>query len=680
VLGFLFLVSRIRIVFIFCIALLFCRESFAQDTLAGHAVERDSLRLYRIGTVEVLGDRSLTQPIHTTTARTETADHLSALTATTSLALAAKALSSSLEIRRYGTPGSVSFTSFRGLPPEYTTVYRDGIRVTNDQNSLTDFARIGLHSVATIELLPSESAMELGGDAIGASLNLVTKMPTRSGISIGSAVTSYDDLKGFVEQEYFANANLAIGDDLKIGIAGAADNSLGRFPFYQSSTGTTVYRSNNDGTLRDLNLTGAYTLSGQSQLSLVAQFTKAERGVPGAATIDYVGASSPNARQADEDLYSALQFNTLLGLTGRWNLHVGYQSQFETYIDPRIPISDHYLNRIYQIGSRYTTALSPILSMHSGVEYTRSYLFSNENSFSKMDSAIARDHAEIFLGGKLLPWDGLQTAIAVRTEVVSHEPTRVLPQASVDYTLLPGVLSIGGSYALTYHAPTFNALYWRGYGNPNVHPEHGTNAEATVKWTPAPIIGILTGMRVTGFAAAIDDEIIWQPGASGNFSPVNIQKVLSRGVEMEWTAAGKITDELSFSVREAYTILSSLNKTQDTDIFNKEIPYSTPTASVFTGELHWKERLAFAVLMNYRGHRFGDAGNLPTDRLPPITTIDLTASLLELLITSTTTATFRIGIENITNEQYSEVPNFPLPGRTVRASMTLELFKQENSN
>src|SRR5207247_1634092 len=71
---------------------------------------------------------------------------------------AARLLSSSLAIREQSSLGYVTLMRYRGLPSEHTIVYRDGIRITNEQNSLTDFGWLDAAGIYSISLVPSVTA------------------------------------------------------------------------------------------------------------------------------------------------------------------------------------------------------------------------------------------------------------------------------------------------------------------------------------------------------------------------------------------------------------------------------------------------------------------------------------------------------------------------------------------
>src|SRR5207249_5237566 len=90
------------------------------------------------------------------------------------LADPAKLLTPSLAVREQGGLGQLALMRYRGLPSEYVIVYRDGVRITNEQNSLTDLGWLDPAGVSSMELIPAITSITLGGEAIGAAINIAS--------------------------------------------------------------------------------------------------------------------------------------------------------------------------------------------------------------------------------------------------------------------------------------------------------------------------------------------------------------------------------------------------------------------------------------------------------------------------------------------------------------------------
>lgn len=79
-----------------------------------------------------------------------------------------------------------------------------------------------------------------------------------------------------------------------------------------------------------------------------------------------------------------------------------------------------------------------------------------------------------------------------------------------------------------FKAPSFNELYFPGFSNAALKPENSTSIETALRWS-----GNTASFGVTTYENRIDDLI----GFDANFSPVNVDETLIRGIELTGAAA-----------------------------------------------------------------------------------------------------------------------------------------------
>jgi outer membrane cobalamin receptor len=646
----------------------------------GRAQKNDSLRTYHSAPIIVTAADSI-GIVQGRFGKSITTAQLSRLTADPILSQSLPLLSSTIDVRSYSSLGGVAFLSIHGMPPEYTIVYRDGIRTTNDQNSLSDLGRASNYALERISILSAPAATILGGDAIGAAIVLESRHAEVTRFELGTSALAYQTSRQPSEIDADVKADLRLDSSYAIAITASNQHSDGAFPFLQS-TGQIQKRENNDATVRDYSLTADYlpspsasTIANSTRLSLLLDYTLAERGAPGAATVDYRGASSFDARQADEDLFAALKFSEPFEDGIGLDASVAYQSQFETYNDPHIlpqglPIADHYLNRIESATLHYWEAFSPTVTVHLGGDASENALFSNENYTAANDSLISRDHASLFGALDLHPVDALDAVLSLRGEWNGLLATKALPQISITYHPLEWLES-GAAYSIGYHAPTLNELYWKVGGNRDLHEERAQSSEAYVKITTHPLEGVSVSVGASYFYSDFEDQILWEPRADGIFAPINILNSRNQGSELTGRLRVAVTKDLALDVSESYTLLSAKNKTPDPTVFDREIPFSSPTSSVFTALLTHSSIGALAFTAHYRGHRYTDLGNTTSGKLQPFQTLDVVASSNPLLILDQVFITLQLAVRNLGDAQYVEQPYYPLPGRNVRLSINL---------
>jgi outer membrane cobalamin receptor len=609
--------------------------------------------------------------IHPSDIQTQTSVQLAQQSGANRLAEAIPIIHPSLDVRNYGALGGVSFASFRGLPAEYTSVYWEGIKITNSQNSLSDLALIDLNSIQTIGVVSAANAQLISGDIGGVGILLNTDSYHQPlGIDISTSSSSFDDLSTFGENQMSIKGKAKLMDSLSFS-GGITDGySNGAFPFFQPTTGNIVRRENNAAHLFNANAGADYIIDDAASIKAFSFFTRADRGAPGAVTIDNRGASDFNAHQFDEDFLGALSIKDQPKPFFGYTVTLGYQSQYETYDLPSFSVADKYLNRIYSFVLKSKTNISTSSDLFAGIDYAKNALFSNENSASKSDTGINREAYSAYLAYTYRFTDNFDATGSLREELQSDiNKLQTLPGISLYYTELHTLLQLQASYGNIYHAPTFNELYWRVGGNQNLVPETGTSAEISGS-IPVFLSQLLTGnIKITAYHSDMNNQIIWQPSSNNIWTPSNVKSSRSQGIEATAELRYFFAQKYSVLLHEAINRGEATNRSSDSSYFGKELPYSTPLRSFFLVEFGHASIGSLSFSLLYRWHRYTDFYNNESTRLPAVAKLDLILSSVPIHIADVGSAALRLSLLNFTNTQYDEIPNYPLPGRTIRFSL-----------
>jgi len=654
---------RIAAVFILIAFSYVCARAQTVDTssvpetirhLPGKAVEITAQRPAGLATVDARGAEIKPATVLTR----ETGSHLASD--------ALRAMSSSLDIRRYGSLGSIALPSFRGLPAEYTTVYRDGILLTNEQLGETDLGQLTLHGISRVELIPASTAILLGGDVIGAAIDLISEFHDSDKLTLASEQTTYDGSSGIPTQSYYATASLNPLPSLRILAGGSLDESTGAFPFFQDSTHPNVLRSNNDAALRNANIAALWRPTEHTALRFIGNYFYADRGSPGGISTEGVGASLPFARQTDAQTFGALKADHNDGPLG-WSLSTSFQRQFESYRDPSYNTFDSAWNTMFEASARGSYTITQTLEAFAGAEAEQTTLTGNTNKAPNGDSAIARERTSAYVAAKFLPLENLNIAGSLRFENISDlSLNEFLPQTSVDFTPFRD-FTIGAAYSRIFHAPTLNDLYWAQGGNAALKPEHGENWQAYMSYGPEWRFAT-TRMSATAFLTTVRNEIIWLPYLGQEYAPINIGQVDSKGIEVQADAELPLDARTSIHAEESYTWLAARNSTPGDENYGNEVPYSSPTRSLFIAEIERVGLGTLSLLVRYRGHEFSEPSNDPHRMLEPVTTYDVTLATREFALDHIG-AKLIFSIADVTDQHYEEVLNYPLPSRTYHFSI-----------
>ena len=240
------------------------------------------------------------------------------------------------------------------------------------------------------------------------------------------------------------------------------------------------------------------------------------------------------------------------------------------------------------------------------------------------------------------------------------------------------------SISSNYRTPTLNELYFTPGGNKNLKPEISRNLEGGLEHTINKQQYLLQ-TRSTFFTRDVKNWIVWYGGAI--LTPHNIQKVWSRGLEIDATFSYKlgvekqhpdmlikeiqIVDKMQSSNRKQATTLKfqllyayTLSTTKESLITNdysigKQIPY-VPRYQFKLNVGLSKDNFEFNYLYAYTGYRFVTTDE--SEYLMPYNTHNLFATY-HWNIRNKHHVTSNLKVNNILNKSYESIVGRIMPGR-----------------
>lgn len=199
------------------------------------------------------------------------------------------------------------------------------------------------------------------------------------------------------------------------------------------------------------------------------------------------------------------------------------------------------------------------------------------------------------------------------------------------------------SYGTAFKAPSFNQLFFPGFGNPALRPERSTSAEVGARFdTP------LGDFSLAAFQTEIENLIIFDPVT---FFPENVSRARIRGVEL-----GHSLRLGPWRVDATLDLIDPENRSAGTDRGNVLPRRAQQT---FRFEVHRElGHLRFGARLIAEGRRFDDIAN--QQRLDGYATVDL---LGEYVIDRDWRLQLRL--ENLMDRDYQTAASFNQPGRSV---------------
>ncbi|HUL47829.1 MAG TPA: TonB-dependent receptor [Steroidobacteraceae bacterium] len=491
-----------------------------------------------------------------------------------------------INIDNSGGLGQQSSVFIRGADSDHTLLLIDGVRVGSATLGIAPFEIIPLEQIDHIEVVRGPRSTLYGSDAVGGVIQIFTRQADEPGATLGgSAMTgSYDTheftgyLAGRGSQAWGSiSGNVlttqGIAACLPSAFAGCFDPAAPQVPDgHQNRSGS---------------LSAGARLSDLTTVSADVLYTHGWTAFDGDGFDDRL--------DFQEKVFTA-HLDQALG--GSWHLRLmaGRDEDDERdFLDPT-PVGTFDTVRD-SFSVQADGKLSAALRLISGVDYEDVHIDSNtpfDVTSRTTRAAFAELHAD--LGG----WSALAGARFEDNEQFGDHWTENLGLArklgeGVRFTL---------TWGTAFRAPTFDELYFPGFGNPDLKPETSQSWETGLDGGQGALRWSLHAYQTT-----IDDEISIDPLT---FLPVNINRSRIRGVELQgdwhgadWVVGGQLTglEPLNVSPGPEYDDLLPRRAQQNASITLRRLVHTGSSASADG---------SFAVVARWEGRRYDDlADTLP---------------------------------------------------------------------
>lgn len=380
----------------------------------------------------------------------------------------------SMQVNQSGSPGTITDVSIRGSTPAQTLVMIDGVAVNDAATGSFDVSRLTTDDLNRIEVVRGSGGALYGSQAIGGVINLITDegsgTPKFSLLSLGGNRASEDQALTFG------------GAQGKLGYSGAVS--------YYSTSGYRIRNDNSD------NLSGAlrldYHLDEKTVLRGFARYTRANVSLANFSIYSGI-ANNPNAHQRNEFMLYKGEIDRTFGEHLTTSVS-GYFVRDELRLNAlpfleqtRVPFgslnseTDHVPDETRGANLEAVYAWTPKLRTLAGFDFKDRWVHSQSDltffaphtapsQFLSEFNARRQEYAGYVEQEMHLLNDHLIGTGGFRVDGNSQFGMEVSPAWSVAIPLWYGV-ALRGSYSEGFRAPSFDELYFPGFGNPELHPE-----------------------------------------------------------------------------------------------------------------------------------------------------------------------------------------------------------------
>lgn len=532
-----------------------------------------------------------------------------------------------IEFAATGGLGKTSSIFIRGMDSRHTLLLIDGVRVGSATLGTPSLDNLPLAAIERIEIVRGPLSALYGSDAVGGVIQIFTRRGTQglvpnAQVTVGSehytqaavgAAFGQGAVDGAVQLQNTRTRGLSAtnenalwgnynpdadgfeqrGGSLRLGwqiardwrVEGLALESYG-INHYDDGAGPVDTRARLRNSLQSIEAKGRFNEVWSSKLAVARSMD----------SVDTLASADPYAE------LGAIQ-------TVQWQTN--WENSFKTPWGTAIALLERTNQQVSKPGDAYTVSDRDITSAALG--------FNGRYAGHTWQAAVRRDHNSQF---------GNQTTGA----------------AGWGYEVLPG-LRAAASYGTSFVAPSFNQLYWPGYGSPDLQPETGRQGELSLRWTVGD-----HSLRAAWFDNRIDNFITSGP------TPTNVPRARVDG----WT--------FSYDGQfDALRLAASL------DLID---PRNITPGSGYDKQLARRARQAFKLMADWQvgewtlgsqfsaySHRYDDAAN--TRRLAGYGVLDLRADWHF-------TRDWSVGgrLNNVTNRDYETAWGYNQPGRQVFAVLS----------
>ncbi|MGH7740792.1 MAG: TonB-dependent receptor [Candidatus Eiseniibacteriota bacterium] len=587
-----------------------------------------------------------------------------------------------VHIEQYGGLGAFSTVSLRGSPPGQVSVYLDGAPLTSAAHGVVNLADLPVTAIDHVEVYRGFAPVSLGPSTPGGAINLVTA-PAAGLSDLHLAHGSYDTWEGR------ASAGGARGAFSGL-LHGGIQSSAGDFT-YLNNHGTPQNPNDDFEQTRLNNRFDAATALGKLHWTprsdlhagLSEDFFRKAQGLPGLGAIPAMNARLAFSRSITQLDLSRDARGAMPSATVGANLQ-RERSQFRDDGGPlglgELRLGRH--NTDDRFGAEHVNAElrwsempgALALSASGSVGEQRATLVDPEDGYP--DPPESR-RGEAGMAGSVefhpdrLPvllhaacrWDRFDDQLhanGVASSQIAIDRVSWLDSPQLGARIqAPAGLELRANWGRAERAPDFLELFGNQgsvTGNPRLVPERAENADAGVSWT-APAASHAAALEAAVFQSRVDDLILYWANSPNTTHADNVSSALIRGLEVSGRARPLTRVSLSASAT-----WQTATDTGPVKAWNgKRLP-QRPEREVYA-RADWTPRL---VRLSADAHLIGDnyRDRYNAQHVPSRT---LVGGSISLPLGGGVRATFEA--KNLGDERAEDVAGYPLPGRTLFASL-----------
>jgi vitamin B12 transporter len=666
----------------------FCKL-FAQSTDTNKTASKDTLKKHSLQEVAIRANRLSSRNISATPVQVLKGAELEKLN---SLSVAdAIRFFSGVQLKDYGGVGGLKTINVRSLGANHVAVFYDGVEFGNSQNGQVDLGKFSLDNIEEIALYNAQKStifQPAKGFSAGSSIYLTTKQPvfdpgSRSNGKVSFKTGSFGLLNPSLFWQY------KLSDNVYSTISTEITHADGHYKFRSTDGGydTSAVRQNADISAQRIEAGLNGKLKDSSTWNVKGYLYNSDRGLPSAAVRHHFESLQ---REWDRNIFFQASYNKDFGKNYSITLNGKYTNDFTRYLDPERTIvvngisgfadDKYYEHELYfSFANRYH--INSFWDVALSTDYQRNTLTASENDSAQYrfvnpvrnqlltvlatDVHFKRFNAQVSLLGTFVN-DTVDTLTAAGRKT-KYTPAVLLSwQPTADQGL-----RIRSFYKDIFRLPTFNDLYFTFIGNSYLKPEFTKQYDLGITYNRSfkKQALIYFAIQTDAYYNQVTDKIVAIPGQNlARWTMYNLGTVHIKGLEINAQATWQLPLDIILNTGISYTYQKAVDLSDAANSnYNQQIPYTPVNSGSVIVSADW-HKLSFNYSYVYTGERYDEGDNIPANYVRPWYTHDAGFSYTtkydkhKLKITAE--------INNLLNQTYEVITNFPMPGRNYRFTIS----------
>ena len=597
---------------------------------------------------------------------------------------------SGVQLKDYGGIGGIKTVNIRSMGTNHVGVFYNGIQLGNAQNGQVDLGRYSLDNIEEISLYNGQKSniFQSAKDfASSSAIYIYTKRPTFApGKNYQVMVQMKTGSFGLANPSVVWNQRLS--DNVTMSANAEYTYANGKYKFHYRrlqlngdvAYDTTATRQNGDVEAVRAEL-GVYGRLRDGRWNINGYFYTSQRGIPGAIVNNVFRRGE---RQWDKSAFGQGAFEKKFSNVYSLKISGKFAWDYSRYLrddEKELYLNNHYYQKEVYVSVANLFAITDWWNVSASADLQWNAMnadlvdFAYPTRWTELGAiatavTLGRFNAQASLLGTFIQ----ESARSRKAYTAGPNRHELSPAVFVNYSPFDSDwFEVYGFFKKIFRMPTFNDLYYTEMGNANLEPEYtyqydmGFSVNRNLEHTFFDFVGV----KADAYYNYVTNKIIAYPtGKQFRWTMINLGKVRIAGLEVSGDVAAHI-GKVNMKLHSQYTFQRARDYTDPSDSFyGDQIPY-IPRHSVSVSYNANYRGWDFNYSFIYTGKRYNEQENNLYNFEPPWYTHDL--SLSKELNVGQVRLRIVGELNNVFNQDYEVIHNYPMPGRNFRITAKLTI-------